>query len=72
MTICQFSSLYLWTSMKCAYCMAIVLICLHVLLIFVTWLFIDGKCVVTLALATKAISGDTIRSCCDVLGHFRM
>ena len=34
-TVCMFSSLILWTSMKCAYYMASVLICLNALLIFV-------------------------------------
>lgn len=49
---CQFSSLCLWTSCR----VAIVLSCLNILLIFITWglsyvskLFIDGMCVVALA-----------------------
>lgn len=37
--VCMFSSLLLWTSMTCAYCVAIVLVCLHMLLIFVTGSF---------------------------------
>ena len=47
----------------------ILLICLNVLLIFITWnlscdskLFIDGMCVVALALATKTMSGTTFPS----------
>ena len=53
MTGGRFSSLRLWTSIECAYCVAIMLICLNVLLIFITRslsfvskLFIDGMCVV--------------------------
>lgn len=32
--VCLFSSVILWSSMECAYCVAIVLICLNVLLFF--------------------------------------
>ena len=59
---CQFSSLCLWTSCR----VTIVLICLNILLIFITWglsyvskLFIDGMCVVALAPATKTMSRAT-------------
>ena len=55
-------------------CVAIVLICLNVLSIFVTWSFslvsklsINGMCVVTLTLATKAISGDMVHYFCVFL-----
>ena len=61
---CQFSSLHLWTIMECAYCMAIMLICLNVLLIFmigsvniVSKFFIDGICVVPLAPVANTTSG---------------
>ena len=50
--------------MKHAYCVVVVLICLNVLLTFVTRfihfvskLFIDGICVVALVSATKTTSG---------------
>ena len=53
--------------MECAYFVAIVLICLNVLLIFVVGnfiliskLFINGICVMALALATKTVSGATL------------
>ena len=62
--VCRFSSLRLWTNMECAYCVAIMLICLNVFLIFVIGIvnvvssfFIDGICVVppkVLKLNTKA------------------
>jgi hypothetical protein len=58
--VCLFPCLLLWTSMECAYCVAILLICWNVLLIFVmggfglvSKLFIDGICEVALALASK-------------------
>ena len=63
---CRFSSLCLWTSIECAYCEAIMFICLNVIFIFamgifsfVSKLFIDGICFVALALATRTISGVT-------------
>lgn len=66
MTCFQFSSLHLWTSMECEYCVANVLICVNVLLIFVIGsfkfapkLFIDGMCVLALVLATNTMSGIT-------------
>ena len=31
---CRLSSLRLWTSIECAYCVAVMLICLNVVLIF--------------------------------------
>ena len=47
--VCLFSSLRLWTNMECAYCVAIMLICLNVFMIFVVGsvnvvssFFIDG------------------------------
>ena len=62
----RFSSLCLWTNIECAYCMAIMLICLKAFLIvmagsssFVSKFFIDGMCVVALARATKTMSGAT-------------
>ena len=65
-TSCQFSSLRLWTSIECAYYVAIMLICLNVFLIFiigslsvVSELSINGMCFVALALATKTMSGAT-------------
>lgn len=64
--VCLFSSLLLWTSMECVYCVAIVLICFNVTLVFVTWsftlvskLFIDGICEVVLALVAKTMIGAT-------------
>jgi hypothetical protein len=52
--------------MECAYCVAIMLICLNVFLIFVigsvnvvSSFFIDGICVVPLAPATSTMSGVT-------------
>ena len=63
---CLFSSLRLWTCIECAYCVAIMLICLNVLLIFMIGslsilfsLFIDGMCVVALAPAANTMSGVT-------------
>ena len=63
---CHFSSLRLWTSIECAYCVVIMFTCLNVSLIFVmeifsfvSKLFIDGICVVALAHATMPISGAT-------------
>lgn len=57
---CRFPSLLLWISTECAYCVAMMLICLNVFLIFVlgslslvSKLFIDGMCVVALAPAAK-------------------
>ena len=54
--------------MECAYCVAIMLICLNVFLIFVMGIvnvdssfFIDGICVVPLAPATSTISGATFQ-----------
>ena len=62
--VCRFSSLRLWTSMECAYCVAIVFICLNVSLIFMigslsvaSRYFIRGICVVPLAPATNTMSG---------------
>ena len=37
--VCRFSSLRLWTNMECAYCVAIMLICLNVF-----FYFCDGDC----------------------------
>ena len=66
---CWFSSMRLWISIECAYCVAIMLISLKVLLIFMTEslcmassLFIDGMYVVALALATNTMSGATFHS----------
>ena len=63
---CQFSSLHLWTSIECAYCMAITLMCLNVFLIFMTRslsfvskIFIDRMCVVALAPETNITSEAT-------------
>ena len=63
---CWFSNLRLWTSIECAYCVAIMLIFKNLLLIFMTGslsifssLFIDEVCVVALALATNTMSGAT-------------
>jgi hypothetical protein len=63
---CRFSSLCLWTSIECAYCATIMLICLNALLIFVIRIFNfvsknlnDGICVVALAPATRTMSGTT-------------
>lgn len=63
---CRFSSLHLWTSVECAYCMAIILTCLNVFLIFITRslsfvskFFIDRMCVVALAPETKTMSEAT-------------
>ena len=60
--IVYFIVFFMWTNMECAYCMAIVLICLNVLLIFVTGsfslvsiFFIDKICEVVLDLATKTM-----------------
>jgi hypothetical protein len=54
--------------MECAYCVAIMLICLNVSLIFVigslsvvSSFFIDGICVVLLAPATNTMSGATFQ-----------
>ena len=33
--VCRFLSLCLWTNIECAYCVAIILICLNVFFIFV-------------------------------------
>jgi len=64
---CQFFNLHLWTSVECAYCVAIVLICLNVLLILemgnlilVAKFFINGIVLVSLAPATKTMSGATL------------
>ena len=53
--------------MDCAYCVAIMLICLNASLIFVigslsvvSIFFIDGICVVPLAPATNTMSGATL------------
>ena len=66
MIVCRFSSLRSWTSIDCAYCVAIMLIYLNVLLIFMIrslsiayGFFIDGMCVVPLAPATNTMSGAT-------------
>ena len=67
--VCPFSSLRLWTNMECAYCVAIMLICLNVFLkIFmigsvnvVSSFFIDGICVVPLAPTTGTMSGATFQ-----------
>ena len=54
--------------MECAYCVAIMLSCLHVSLIFVrgylsvvSSFFMDGICVVPLAPATSTTSGATFQ-----------
>ena len=54
--------------MECAYCVAIMLICLNMFLIFVIEIvnvvskfFIDGICVVPLAHATSTMSGATFQ-----------
>ena len=54
--------------MECAYCVAIMLICLNVFLIFVIGsvnvvsnLFVDGICVVPLAPTTGTMSGATFQ-----------
>ena len=54
--------------MECAYCVAMMLICLNVFLIFVigsvnvvSSFFIDGICVVPLAPATSTMSGATFQ-----------
>ena len=54
--------------MECAYCVAIMLICLNVSFIFVigslsvvSSFFIDGMCVVPLAFATSTMSGATFQ-----------
>ena len=61
---CLFSIRLLWTSIRCAYCMAIKLICLNVFRIcgggslsFVSSSFIEGMWVVALAPATNTMSG---------------
>ena len=66
MTECLFSNFRLWTSIECAYCVAIMLICWNVFFIsmrgslsIVSRFFIDGMCVVALALATNIMSGGT-------------
>ena len=55
--------------MKCAYCVAIVFVCLHVFFIFVArnfnlifGFFIDGMCMVALAFVVKITSGTTFHS----------
>jgi len=62
----QCSSMCSWTSIECTYCVAIMLICLNIFLIFMigslsiaSSLFIDGMCVVALAPVTKTMSGAT-------------
>lgn len=64
MEVGLFSSILLWTSMKCTYCVAIVFICLNVLMLFVTRRFtlVSKHCIksifeVALALATKTMIG---------------
>ena len=64
---CLFLSRLLWTKMECAYCVAIMLICLNVLLICgvgslscVSNAFIEGMWVVALAPEAKTMSGATI------------
>ena len=64
----MFSSLRLWTSIECAYCVAIMLICWNVFFIFmrgslsvVSRFCIDGMCVVALAPATSTMSGATFQ-----------
>jgi hypothetical protein len=63
---CLSSSPCLWTSIECAYCVAIMLICWNVFFNFmrgslsiVSRFFIDGMCVVALAPATNTMSGAT-------------
>jgi uncharacterized membrane protein len=63
---CLFSSLLSWINIECAYCMAIMLICLNAFLIFVVGslnlvssAFIDVMCVVALAPTTITISDAT-------------
>lgn len=55
--------------MKCAYCVAIVFVCLQVSFIFVTknfnlifGVFIDGMCMVALSSVVKITSGTTFHS----------
>ena len=63
----MFSGLRLWTSIECAYCVAIMLICWHVVFYFYERefkycfqvFFIDGMCVVALALVTNTMSRAT-------------
>ena len=66
--LCQFSCLRLCMSMECAYCAAIILICLNVFLIFVigsvnvdSKFFIDGIYVVPLAPASSTMSRATFQ-----------
>ena len=61
---CLFSIRLLWINIECAYCVAIILICLNVLLIWVVGSlsivsssFIEGMCVVALAPDGSTISG---------------
>ena len=63
---CLSSSPCLWTSIECAYCVAIILICWNVFFSFirgslsiVSRFFIDEMCVVALAPATNTMSGAT-------------
>ena len=65
---CLFSIHHLWISMVCAYCMAIIFICLNVLLIcdvgslsFVASSFIEGMWMVALAPDANTISGATFQ-----------
>jgi len=66
-TNCHFSSLLLWISIECAYCVATVLLCLYVFFIsvheffsFVSMHFIDGVCVVAFVLATITLTNATL------------
>ena len=63
---CLFSILLLWISIECAYCVAMMLICLNVWRIcvlgslsFVSNSVIEGMCVVALAPDASTISGAT-------------
>ena len=66
--VCRFSSLRSWTNMECAYCVAIMLICLNVFLILVigsvnvvSSFSIDEISVVPLTPATSTMSGATFQ-----------
>jgi hypothetical protein len=66
-TNCWFSNLCLWTSRECAYCVAIMLICLELCILYlcnrefflISRLFIDAMCMVALPSDVKIMSGAT-------------
>ena len=65
---CRLSSPRLWISIARAYCVVIMLICLNVFFIFmarilsfVSKFFIDGMCVVAIALGVETMSGATLQ-----------